>query len=34
MILGNIGLDTIRRPGAMALDVLNGNLGIKGQGGT
>ena len=34
MILGDIGPNTIRRPGAMALDVLNGNLGVKGQGGT
>ena len=34
MVLGYVGPDTIRRPGAMALDVLDGNLGVKGQGGT
>ena len=34
MVLGDIRPDTIRCPGAMALDVLNGNLRIKGHGGT
>ena len=34
MVLCDVGPDTVRRPGAMALDVLQRDTGVEGQGGT
>ena len=34
VVLCDVGPDTVRRPGAMALDVLQGDTGVEGQGGT
>ena len=34
MVLCDIGPDAVRRPGAMALDVLQWDTGVEGQGGT
>ena len=34
MVLGDVGPDTVRRPGAMTLYFLQGHTGVVGQGGT
>ena len=34
MVLCDVGPDTVQRPGAMALDVLQRDTGVEGQSGT
>ena len=34
MVLGDVGPNTVRRPGAMTLYVLQRDTGVEGQGGT